>query len=528
VLTITDPLNGCFSTSTVNVTQSSNQPIITANSNSPICINNTINLSSSTGSNYLWQGPNGFTSSIQNPSITNATTNMSGTYTITITDTTNNCLSTATVNVIVNPLPLVTAFSNSPVCIGGVINLNSTISNANAYSWAGPDNFYSTSINPNINNASVDMAGNYTLTVQSSQGCYNASVVSVSVFSQPDPPQVSPVRLCQFSQANPLTAIQSIGANLNWYGSNQTGGNFSINAPIPNTDSVGIYPYYVSQALQGCESPRIPLIVTILPIPTGTLNVIEPKCAPLCDTIKLSTTSSINFYQWNLGNGNINSNNNSISYCYQNPGNYSISVKITDTSGCINNLLFTNWVNVNENPSADFNITPDDITLFDPQILFINQSTGDNIINYSWNFGDSTTFTTTLPNTIHSYTNPGEYIVTLIIKNNLGCSDTAKVKFEVLDEFNVYIPNTFTPNGDNINEEFYPIGSGFLEDNYLMEIYDRWGELIFTSNKYSIHWKGLRNNDSEAVLQDTYIYKISFQTVMGYSANKTGQIKLIR
>jgi len=527
-ITVFASLNGCSSgLQTFNISVY-NTPTVLASSNSPICVNGTINLSTSNGSNYSWQGPNGFISSSQSPILTNVTTAMSGTYSVSINSLTGNCPGTATVNVVVNPLPVVSASSNSPACIGGSIILNSNLNNANSYSWSGPNNFSSTLSNPVINNASGNMVGNYTLTVQNNQGCFNASVVSVNLLPQPSAPIVSSVRLCQFSQVNPLVAIPSTGGNLNWYGNNSNGGTATLNVPTPSSNTVGIYPFYVSQTVQGCESPRSLLNVTILPAPNGILNAIPPKCAPMCSRFILSTSNAINQFQWNMGNGIITTNNDTINHCYQNSGNYTVSVKITDTSGCFNTLQFPNWVRVNENPTASFSSTPNEVTLFDPEILFQNQSTGSSISSYNWNFGDLTGTTTSQENIYHTYTNAGVYTVTLIVRTNEGCSDTAKGIIEVLDDFNVYIPNSFTPNDDDVNEEFYPVGTGISENNYLMEIYDRWGELIFTSNKLSIHWKGLRKNGTEPVMQDTYIYRITLQSNKGLSINKIGQVKVIR
>lgn len=528
IITVNASLNGCNAASQTFSITIYNTPSVLVNSNSPICVNNTINLSASNGSNYSWQGPNGFTNNSQNPIINNATISMSGTYTVSVNSLIGNCVGSATVNVIVNPLPAVNASSNSPACIGGTINLNSNLSNANGYSWIGPNNFSSNNANPVITNVSSSMAGNYTLTVQSNQGCFNASVVSVSLLPQPSAPLVSPVRLCQFEQANPLIAIPSTGGNLNWYGNNSTNGSSTLNAPTPLTNTIGTVPYYVSQTVQGCESPKSILNVTVLPAPTGILNAIPPKCAPMCNRFVLTTSNAINLYQWNMGNGLVTTNNDTINYCYQNSGIYTVSVKITDTSGCFNTLQFPNWVKVNENPVAAFSSTPNEVTLFDPEVYFENQSTGNGITSYNWNFGDLSGLSTSQPNIYHSYTNAGVYTVTLIVKTNEGCADTAKGIIEVLDDFNVYIPNTFTPNEDDVNEEFYPVGTGISEDKYLMEIYDRWGELIFTSNKLSVHWKGYRANGTEPVLQDTYIYRITLQSNKGIIVNKIGHVKVVR
>jgi len=527
IISVSASLNGCSSASqNFNITVNS-APIITISGNTNACVNGSINLSANGGTNYTWQGPNGFTSNSQNPIIPNATANMSGVYTVN-SGAAGTCQGSASITITVNSLPAVNATVNPPACIGGNISLNSNISNASSYSWAGPNNFSSNNANPVITNANSTMAGNYTVTVQSNAGCFNASVVSVTLLPQPNAPSVSSVSLCQNQTANPLTAVPSNGGNLNWYGTNLNAGTANLNSPTPSTNVPGNYTYYVSQTVQGCESQRATLNVTILPVPNGIINPISPKCAPTCNRFIFTSSFNIVQYQWNMGNGFANINNDTINYCYQNEGSYNISINLTDASGCINTLQFNNWVNVYENPTAGFTSDVIEGTLVSPEVQFQNQSSGTNIISYNWNFGDQSGLSTTQEDISHIYENTGTYTVTLVVKTNEGCSDTAKGVIELLEDFNVYIPNTFTPNDDDVNEEFFPIGTGISEKNYQMKIYDRWGELIFSTNNLNEHWKGLRKNGVDPVLQDTYIYKINLQSVRGNIINKVGQVKVIR
>jgi len=527
-ITVNASFNGCNAlaqTFNININLT---PVATLSSNSPICVNNTINLTSSGGNTYSWQGPSGFVSTSQNPILANATTSMSGTYTLTITEITGNCQSTATLNVVVNALPVVSATSNSPVCIGSTINLNANVNNVISFSWVGPSNFSSTSFNPSIQNATLAMAGNYTLTVQNAEGCFNASVINVSVLPLPLPPIVNSIQICQNSNAQPLIAIPDAGGNLNWYGNNSTGGTAALNSPIPSTTTLGTLPYYVSQTVQGCESPRINLNVTVLPLPVGIISSVIPKCAPLCNRFVLTSSNALNQYQWNMGNGLLTTNNDTVVHCYPFAGKYTVSVRITDTSGCFNTLQFPDWVTVYENPIANFNSSPDEITLLEPIVQFENQSIGDSIILYNWNFGDFSSINSNSPNPSHTYSNLGTYTVTLIVKTSNGCTDTTKGIIEIIEDINIYIPNSFSPNDDALNEEFYPKGTGIAEEKYQMQIFDRWGELVFSTNNLSEHWKGLRVNGIEPLLEDTYIYKIDLQTVRGNKINKIGHVTLIR
>jgi gliding motility-associated-like protein len=236
----------------------------------------------------------------------------------------------------------------------------------------------------------------------------------------------------------------------------------------------------------------------------------------------------INQYQWNMGNGLLTSNNDTIIHCYPFAGKYSVSVKITDASGCFNTLQFPDWVTVYENPIASFTSNETEITLLEPTVQFENQSIGDSIVYYNWNFGDYGNISSNQINPSHTYETLGSFTVTLIVKTSNGCTDTTNRIIEIGEDINIYIPNSFSPNDDQLNEEFFPEGTGISEEKYQLQVFDRWGELVFSTNKLSEHWKGLRVNGIEPLLEDTYIYKIDLQTIKGNKINKVGHVTLIR
>jgi hypothetical protein len=135
--------------------------------NGPVCAGSTLNLTASTvaGASYSWTGPNGFASTAQNPSITNATTAASGTYSVTAT--VDGCPSAAaTTDVVVNAIPAApTAGNNGPACVGSTLNLTASAMPGAAYSWTGPNDFSSTDQNPSIANATTNAAGVYSVAV---------------------------------------------------------------------------------------------------------------------------------------------------------------------------------------------------------------------------------------------------------------------------------------------------------------------------------------------------------------------------
>jgi gliding motility-associated-like protein len=185
-LTVVDG-NGC--TNSANTTVVVNAlPVVTASSNSPVCVGSPLNLTGGPAgmASYSWTGPNGFTSSQQSPQVSpSATLAMAGVYTLTVIDG-NGCTNSANTTVVVNSLPSPTASSNSPVCEGDILNLACLPNGMASYSWSGPNGFTSNIQNPTVSaNATLAMAGLYTVTVTDIAGCSNTASTTVIVTAAP-------------------------------------------------------------------------------------------------------------------------------------------------------------------------------------------------------------------------------------------------------------------------------------------------------------------------------------------------------
>ena len=151
-----------------------------ATANSPICAGGTINLSASTGNSYAWSGPNGYSSTAQNPAISNATAVSGGVYTVVIS-TGGTCTARATVNVVVNPNPTASA-TGATACEGGSVTL--AAAGGSTYEWSGANGYTSAQQNPTISSLGVSNAGVYTVKVTAS-GCTATATANVSVTPKP-------------------------------------------------------------------------------------------------------------------------------------------------------------------------------------------------------------------------------------------------------------------------------------------------------------------------------------------------------
>ncbi|MBT5859101.1 MAG: hypothetical protein HOH88_04455 [Flavobacteriales bacterium] len=219
----------------------------------------------------------------------------------------------------------------------------------------------------------------------------------------------------------------------------------------------------------------------------------------------------------------------------------SYTVLVTDKNNCsISDQIIIENV---PDPIADFRIVPS-LKLhhfseqIDNPIYFLDESQDDftTIVDWVWGFEDG--YNSNLQNVEHSFDEIGSFNVLLIIKNLFGCIDTI-TKRVIIEDFVLYIPNSFTPDGDGINDSFLPKGMGVKK--YKLDIFNRWGALIFSSNhlsgneEYCMHnqqdvigWDGTTYNSERISQLGVYRYLINLEDVFGMPHQYMGQITLIR
>lgn len=168
---------GCGQGTFISVTVNS-LTAVTATNNGPVCAGSSLTLSGSSAVLYSWVGVNSFTSSIQNPVIINTSTLNSGNYTLVATDV-NGCTNSATITVIILPLPVISITINTLVCVGSAINMNG--GGGQTYNWYGPNSFTATTQNPSIVNTTTINQGYYALTITDANGCKKSDSLYVLV-----------------------------------------------------------------------------------------------------------------------------------------------------------------------------------------------------------------------------------------------------------------------------------------------------------------------------------------------------------
>jgi len=317
----------------------------------PYCQGATIALSTASvsGATYSWTGPNGFTSTQQNPTRANATTADGGTYSVTVT--VNGCTSAAgTTNVVVNPTPATpTASNGGPYCPGATIALSTPLVAGASYSWTGPNGFTSSQQNPTIPSATTANGGTYSVII-TVNGCPSApGTTNVVVNPTPATPAASNGGPYCDGATIALSTPSVAGASYSWTGPNGFT-SAQQNPTIPNATTAAAGTYSVTVVVNGCPSAAGTTNVVVNPIPaTPTASNGGPYCEGA--TIALSTPSVAGAsYSWTGPNGFTSTQQNPTipSATVANGGSYSVTVTV---NGCTSAAGSTNVV-VNPTPAT--------------------------------------------------------------------------------------------------------------------------------------------------------------------------------
>ncbi|MCS6904821.1 MAG: hypothetical protein NZ576_05485, partial [Bacteroidia bacterium] len=298
VYTLNVVIPGCGalppSTTTVEVNAAAS---VAVGSNSPVCAGSVLLLTASTipGARYNWSGPNGFSSTMQNPVLSGVTTNRSGIYVLTVQN--RNCPPVeASVEVVVNDGAAATIRSNSPVCVGDRITLVTEEIRGASYNWSGPNNFTSNVAAPTIENATLLNSGQYELIV-SVPGCPPSSVSANVIVNAPPvvPLPISNSPICAGSTLN-LSVNGSPGTFYSWGGPGFS--STQQNPSIPNVTTAASGVYTVTLSVPGCRSTSATTTVRVTEgPPTGNAVNSSPICAGQTLSLLAPAGQNVN-YNW--------------------------------------------------------------------------------------------------------------------------------------------------------------------------------------------------------------------------------------
>lgn len=357
--------------------------------------------------------------------------------------------------------------------------------------------------------------GKYTVTLVANPGKPCADTVKKPFYVYPvlTPSFTSPPGQCINGNSFSYTVGGTYApySTFSWnFGASATPATSTLSSPSGITySSPGSYPVTVIVKQRMC-SKTLTDTITVSPKPVaGFVPDSITSCDPASITFTNTSTGSPSMtYLWQFSNGQISTAQNP-TMVFTPAGVYSATLTVSSNNGCVDTskIVVPGIVTVNVRPQAGFSFLPTNTTIFEPDIYFFDQSS--NATSWYYTFGDGGS--STMVNPSHHYTNWGNFQVIQTVVNGFGCPDTATRIVTILPEFRFWIPNSFTPGkADGLNDVFIPIVYGVEE--YKFDIYDRWGEKIFSTTDITIGWDGTYKG--KPCQQDVYVYMISFNNVV--------------
>ncbi|MEZ4806980.1 MAG: gliding motility-associated C-terminal domain-containing protein [Flavobacteriales bacterium] len=413
-----------------------------------------------------------------------------GQYTVTVNDD-NDCPVPQSVDLPEAPGPVIDALGQTPSGCdppSGTITVSATGSGLQ-YSIDGGVTFQAS---PVFNGLA---AGTYTITVQDGGGCNTTATVDVLQIGGPTIDDVSSTP----SACAPPDGTVTVTAS-------GTGLTYSLDGAVFQPSNIfngiagGTYTVTVNDDAGCSTTTQVTVAAPQPPVPVIT----GPMVGCVGETLVLTTTAPFSSYVWSTGE-------NGPSASIGSSG--AITVTVTDVDGCIGTsapfqVQF-------EGPTAAFTSTPPSPQLPGVTVDFLDASSGNGstIVGWAWEFGDGNG--ANLPDVSWTYTEPGQYPVTLTVTTANGCIDSVTV-FYIVRPADIIIPNVFSPNNDGQNDAFTIDNIDFFPN--VLTIFNRWGSVVYEKKDYRNQWKGTDLPDG------TYFYVL----VLDDGREFTGHVTLLR
>lgn len=521
--------NSCSASISINVTQPTALSSQITSTTNPICYNGTgtasvIGQGGTVPYTYSWS-----TTPVQTGST--ATNILAGATNVIVTDG-NGCTTTNTAN-LTQPSQIITVGGqNDTMCLGsfGVVSALAVGGGGNyIYTWlpSGVTNTGSLTVSPSVTST-------YTVTATDQSGCVGVpTTVQAIVYSLPQSclTVAGSTQICPGSSTQ--ISAQTIGTTgpLTYLWNHNLGtspGPITVTPTQPTT--------YIVTVTNTCGvSISDSVHISFTPPPTvvlskDTSSICVPSYIQFFDnSVSGNVNDPITSWYWSFGDGTHSTLQNPV-HLYNNPGTYLVTLTVTTAGGCTNNNAGAPLtITAHPRPIASFSLNSLSLDIPYDQLICTNQSV--NASSYSWTFGDGGS--SLAENPTYSYTTVGIYQVQLIVTSSFDCKDTATS--EVTTNSDVVFPNAFTPNPNGSsdgsydpaaldNNIFFPYVNGVSD--FKLQIFNRWGELIFESTDYKVGWDGYYHG--KLCQSDVYIWKAEIKLENNKTFSKSGDVTLLR
>ncbi|MFH2140802.1 MAG: PKD domain-containing protein [Bacteroidota bacterium] len=467
--------------------------------------------------------------------IPDTTDTVAGTVIIYLTSTNNGDCNPIVDSLVVtiNPTPILYAGDDQTICNSSIVHLEGTISSiAGTGYWStsgdgafSPDNY---SLTGDYSGGTNDLLNGQVELILEATNLGNCitepdTMIAIFISANSGAELGNDTSICNGDSLLLLPEIQGDTGTVHWMTSG--GGIFlpgdslltvTYVPGVNDVDSGQVWIYI--QYTFTCGTVYDSLLLSVNAVPDAGF-VTSWDCKNNIITFSDTSTvygGNITIWEWDLGDGNINSVQ-TFDHEYNNIGSYNITIIVHSDSGCVDTAIGS--VFVWEPVIAMF--TASDTSIFPgEEIVFTDESSGQ--VTWYWDFGDDVG-TSNLQNPIYSYSIFSDYIVWLYIEGENGCLDSAYQTIHILDN-GFGIPSGFTPNKDNLNDEFYVRGGPFT--TYELRIFNSWGQQVFISTDQDIGWDGTFKGKEQP--EGVYIYVFNGEKFDGSRIEQTGDITLIR
>tara|TARA_Y100001954_G_scaffold199276_1_gene217212 strand:- start:927 stop:3185 length:2259 start_codon:yes stop_codon:yes gene_type:complete len=429
-------------------------------------------------------------------------TPLNGTWTITVVDnlfSDNGWIYSWGITINQNIIPSSWSFDNY------IVDESFVISNDNIVSYT----------NSSINIQPQPGTHNYTYEVVDNFGCTFYDEIEITATSYINP--------------NPIIAQEECGGLDGQIDLNISGGTpgYSVSWDSELTGetiidlSAGTYFYTITDGL-GCEISGNETIQNIETGLTFDTEIFDDHCDQAIGEIIITPTNGAYpyYYTWSHSNTNQDSTANNLI-----EGTYEIF--ILDNDGCEGNLLI-NIDNI-DGPTAFFNQNFDTVTYVDGIVDFLNFSSAaaqTELISNQWSFGNGQFSNLESPS--HNFNQIGNYFVQLTVTDNFDCTDSYIREVVAVEDYFIWTPSAFTPNGDGKNDLYIPKFHNIIEESFEFFIYDKWGKLVYETTDINSGWDGIRLDNGKIADNSSYSFIAKFITYRNQLQKKTGSFLLLK
>jgi len=408
----------------------------------------------------------------------------------------------------------------SQLCVGLQQSFSNLSDNATSWFW----DFGDTSTSADTSSLAEPQwtyaePGSYTVTLIANPGlyCADTSIAVYDVFPILDIGFERPAIRCPGEAATlEVSGVYPADATFTWDFGATASPAFANGVTVQTAyTEVGVFPVTVSAISNGCTDSFTDSVVVF---PRPVISFLNETTACVGEALAFSSLStawtplSLN---WDLGDGTA-STDSSFMHTYSDPGVYTVALTIATDSGCVaeETMVRLHEIVIHPKPTAAFTALPSEVSLMDPKVEVTDYA--DLAVEWSYTVEGNDY---DAPSFAHEFQDGGQFTLTQTVTTEHGCTDST-TRVVIVSDHLIYVPNAFTPNGDNVNDTWVPSVRGARL--YELVVFDRWGKEVFRTQDPKATWSG------DGLAEGVYNYTIRLAEYGTFRKEYTGHVSLLR